>query len=418
MRGIQQTAKPVRLTADAKITLFNHGIYQFGNALSAILVNLYLWRLASDLWMNGAFNLITLCTAPLSTLFIGKIAKLRDRLFAYRMGIFLTALFYLLIVAAGPQMADFYLAFAVLKGVSTSFYWLGHFTMITDVTDDRSRHRYLGLNLMVTNIATLAGPAAAGVLVEWSGGLRGYTYVYLLAFLMFLYAFVNSLKMKPKATHHQKYYLKYALPLMRKHPSFGRSLWGWFLFGLPQGVLGYLPAILLYQAVPKEFFVNSMNMLFSGVSIAVGYLLSRWGRSERNEDYLKIAAWGFIAGTIPLFFGISLWTVIVFMLLFSCVKPLQSNAYTAFYYKLSGKLPLAAHFRVEAVVLREVFTNGGRAAGVLGLMATSLYLQADALTWVLSAAALLQLMIGWMAAPCFPKYVPIPGRRWMRDEFE
>ncbi|WP_233532148.1 MFS transporter [Paenibacillus alkalitolerans] len=131
-------------------------------------------------------------------IYIGKIAKLKDRLFAYRAGIYLTAVFYLLIVVAGERMVQYYIAFAVLKGVSNSFYLLGHFTMITDVTDNANRHWYLGLNLIITNIAMLAGPAAAGALVEWSDGLQGYTYVYSVAFMMFAFAAANSLKMKPQ----------------------------------------------------------------------------------------------------------------------------------------------------------------------------------------------------------------------------
>ncbi|CAM4039213.1 hypothetical protein L1N85_07050 [Paenibacillus alkaliterrae] len=145
--------RTARLSDEANITLFNHGIYQFGNALSLILVNLYLWRLTNDLWINGAFNFIALITAPIATMYIGKIAKLKDRLFAYRTGIFLTAVFYLLIVISGDRMVDYYIGFAVLKGVSTSFYWLGHFTMITDVTNDDNRHKYLGWNLIIRQIA-------------------------------------------------------------------------------------------------------------------------------------------------------------------------------------------------------------------------------------------------------------------------
>jgi YQGE family putative transporter len=413
--SVPDERKP-RLSNEARITLFNHGIYQFGNALSLILVNLYLWRLTNDLWINGAFNFITLLSAPLATMYIGKVAKLKDRLFAYRSGIFLTALFYLLIVIAGERMVTYYIAFAVLKGVSTSFYWLGHFTLITDVTDDDNRHRYLGWNLMITNIAMLAGPAAAGLILEWSGGMEGYTYVYLLAFVMFAYASVNSLQMKRKPTHHRTYYLKYSVSMMRKHPAYGRALWGWFVFGLPQGVLSYIPAILLYEAVPKESFVNYMNVLFLSVTICSGFALARWGRTEHNAAYLKVAAAGFLLGSVPLFFGISLWTVILFMLIFSFVKPLQNNAYTSFYYKLSGNLPLKEHFRIEAIVLREVFTNAGRAAGVIALMITTSYVAAGALTWVLTIVAVMQLLIGWLASPHYPKYHFIPERKLIRHE--
>ncbi|CAM3390978.1 MULTISPECIES: MFS transporter [Paenibacillus] len=401
-----------RLSREAGVTLFNHGIYQFGNALAAILVNLYLWRLTNDLWVNGMFNLITLAAAPAASVFIGKLAKLKDRLLAYRLGIGLTALFYLGILIAGERMADYYVGFALLKGISTAFYWLGHFTLINDVTDHDNRHRYLGVNLTITNLSMLAGPAAAGALVEWSGGMQGYTYVYLLAFAMFVYASVNSFRMKKRATHHKTYYLKYAFRMMRKYPAFGRSLAGWFLFGLPQGILGYIPAILLFQAVPKESFVNYMNVAFLGMTMLSGLVLARWGRAEWNDFYLAASAIGFIAGVIPLFMGVQLWTVILFMAVFSLVKPLQNNAYTSHYYKLSGELPLKEHFKVESVVLREIFTNAGRGIGVAAYMLIPGSLTGSPIAWMLMAIALLQLLIGWLASPVFPAMrITVSGQR-------
>jgi len=401
-----------RLSREAGVTLFNHGIYQFGNALAAILVNLYLWRLTNDLWVNGMFNLITLAAAPAASVYIGKLAKLKDLLLAYRLGIGLTALFYLGILIAGERMADYYVGFALLKGISTAFYWLGHFTLINDVTDHDNRHRYLGVNLTITNLSMLAGPAAAGALVEWSGGMQGYAFVYLLAFAMFVYASVNSFRMKKRATHHKTYYLKYAFRIMRKYPAFGRSLAGWFLFGLPQGILGYIPAILLFQAVPKESFVNYMNVAFLGVTMLSGLVLARWGRAEWNDFYLAAAAIGFIAGVIPLFMGVQLWTVILFMAVFSLVKPLQNNAYTSHYYKLSGELPLKEHFKVESVVLREIFTNAGRGTGVAIYMLIPGSLTDSPIAWMLMAIALLQLLIGWLASPVFPAMrLTVSGQR-------
>ncbi|WP_246246397.1 MFS transporter [Paenibacillus lemnae] len=394
----------VRLSREASITLSNHGIYQFGNALAAILVNLYLWRLTNDVWVNGMYNLLTLASAPAATLLVGKLAKVKDRLLVYRLGIVLTAFFYLLILVAGEMLVNYYVAFAVLKGVSTSFYWLGHFTMIQDVSNEENRHRYLGLNLIITNAAMLAGPAVAGLLVDMFGGLRGYMAVYLLSFVMFAYASINSWKMSRKPSPHKTYYIKYSWQMSRKYPAFGRALAGWFVFGLPQGVLAYIPAILLYEAVPSESFVNYMNVLFLGVTMAAGFMLARWGSSRHNYQYLRMAAVGFIAGTIPLFFGISLWPVVLFMLLYSCVKPLQNNAYTAYYYDLSARLPLGEHFRVEAVVLREVCTNAGRSAGVIILMFLSADMQQGALAGMLMFAAVSQLLIGWLASPAYPSF--------------
>ncbi|AEI46302.1 MFS transporter [Paenibacillus mucilaginosus] len=385
--------------SQAKLTQINHGIYQFANALSVIFVNLYLWRLTNDLWINGAFNLITLISAPLATIYIGRIAKQKDRLLAYRMGIFLTALFYLMILVARESMVDYYVLFALMKGVSTAFYWLGHFTMIYDVTQSGSRHKYIGFNQIITNSAMLAGPALAGILISRFDALHGYTVIYSLAFALFLAASLLSLKLKPAPMHHKTYYLRYTGLMVRKHPSYGRALAGWFVAGLPQGIMAYVPSIILYQALPEESFVGYMNVGFTGLAVLSSYLLARKARTEGTRTYLTQAALGFVLSSLPLLWGLQLWTVVLFMAVYSWVKPLQVNAFTAHYYDLSSGLPLGGHYRIEAVVMRETAINMGRALGVLIFMMFS-GPQAQAwMPWVLVAVMASQLWIARLTDP-------------------
>lgn len=394
---MSSSARNERLSSEALITQVNHGIYQFGNALSAVFLNVYLWRLTNDLWINGAFNLIVLLSGPVATMYIGKVAKLKDRLLAYRLGIFLTAVLYLCIFIVQEGMVEHYVWFALLRGVSTAFYWLGHFTLISEVTNNENRHRYLGWNQIITNVATLAGPAVAGMLIGLFEGLQGYTYIYLLAFLMFLLSSLVSLKLKKAESHHRTYYLKYTGQMIRKYRIFGRSLGGWFVMGLPQGIMGYVPTIILYQAVPKESFVGWMNMAFTGIMILSGYFLAKKAKSEQTQLFLWLSAWGFVVASLPLLGGITLWTVIFFMSVFSFVKPLQTNVFTAHYYKMSSELPLGPHYRVEAVVVRETSINLGRATGVILFMLTSGH--PEWMPWILVLVMSMQLAVNTLINP-------------------
>ncbi|MDQ1909934.1 MFS transporter [Paenibacillus sp. GD4] len=382
-----------RFLNEALITQLNHGIFQFGNALSSVFLTVYLWRLTNDLWINGAFNLIMLLSGPIATIYIGKVAKLRDRLLAYRLGIFLTAVLYLGILIVQERMVDYFVVFALLRGVSNAFYWLGHFTLISEVTNNENRHQYLGWNQIITNVATLAGPAVAGLLIGSFEGLQGYMYIYLLAFLMFFLASLVSLKLKKSPSHHKAYYLKYTGQMMRKYSIFGRSLAGWFVMGLPQGIMSYMPTIILYQAVPKESFVGWMNMAFTGIMILSGYFLAKKAKAEQTRLFLWLSAWGFLVSSVPLLWGISLVTVILFMSVYSFVKPLQTNVFTAHYYRMSGELPLGPHYRIEAVVVRETSINMGRAMGVVLFMLASTYLGTAWMPWILVLVMATQLAV-------------------------
>lgn len=389
----EQKHRDRKLSKEAKTTLINHGIYQFANALSLIFVNLYLWRLTGDLWVNGAYNLIALLSAPLATMYIGKVAKVKDRLNAYRSGIYLTAVFYLLILISQERIVDFYYVFALLKGVSTAFYWLGHFTLSYDVTDNHNRHRYLGWNSMITSASSLFAPIVAGTVIGSFDGLQGYVFVFAFAFLLFLLASLQSLRLKKKPSHRKAYYLKYSLLMMKKRPDFARSLAGWYIVGVPQGILMYVPAILLYHVIPKEHFVGYMNAAFLCLSIVSSYVMAKWGRSEQSHVYLIITAWGFTFASMTLLWEVSLWTVIALMSIHSLFKPLQANSYTDHYYRLIGTMPLREYFRIESIVIRESVINFGRASGVILFMTTAPGIEHVLLPWIIFAAMVIQLAV-------------------------
>ncbi|MCG1021859.1 MFS transporter [Sutcliffiella horikoshii] len=389
--------KEKRFSEQAVITLMNQSIFQFGNALSMIFINLYLWRLTNSLLINGLFNLTAILSQGVMTIFLGKVAKRRDRLTMYRYGIFLTAFFYLCIVVTQEWMVDYFYLFALLKGISQAAYWIGYFTLVYDVSNNENRHRYLGWNQISMSGANLLGPAMAGFIISLYTELTGYIMVFSFAFIMFLVAAMGSLRMKKETTHHKAYYMKFLPLLLTKKPGFGLVLLGWFIIGFPQGVLMYIPHILLYDIFPDESFVGYMNMLFLMLSILASYVISRFARLNATKTYLFVAAFGMTFSTVFLLWDISIWTVVLFMSIGSIFKPLQANTYAAHYYRWLDHLPLKENFRVESVVLRESIINIGRGLGIVIFMIFSAEINPTTIPWVIVSLMAVQLLIPWMA---------------------
>src|SRR5690554_2144702 len=221
-----------RLSRDAVVTLTIHACYQFGASMAGIFLNLYLWRLTGSLLINGAFNVIIFIVGPIAFAVAGKIAKTKDRLFVYRAGIFITAVYYLLVVVVQESVVDYFYIFAVFGGIANAFYWLGYLTLMYDVSTDQNRIRYLGLNSISFHAAGMAGPALAGFVITQYAGLSGYITVFTFAFIMFVLTTIGSFQLKVDGTHHKAYYLKLMGILMRKNKDFTKGLLGWFVVGL------------------------------------------------------------------------------------------------------------------------------------------------------------------------------------------
>ncbi|GAE34787.1 MFS transporter [Halalkalibacter akibai] len=389
--------KEKRLSEQAVLTLVNHTIFQFGNSLSLIFINLYLWRLTESLVVNGLFNLSALLAQAVATVLIGKIAKQKGHLSIYRYGIFLTAFFYLCIIVTQENMVHYFVWFALLRGISQAAYWLSYFTLAHEVSNNENRHRYLGWNQLLMGVANLIGPAAAGVVISLSTELTGYSIVFSTAFVMFIIATIGSFRIQTDESHHKAYYMKYLRQMIKKKPNFIRALIGWFVIGFPQGILMYIPPILLFSIFPDESFIGYMNIVFLSLSIIASYIISRIAHHESTKVYLLIAAIGFLFSTVFLMWEIAIWSVVLFMSVHSLFKPLQANTYAVYYFTWLDQLPLKEHFRVESVVLRETIINFGRGLGIIIFMVFSTDINPVTIPWILVFIMAGQLWIPWLA---------------------
>lgn len=378
-----------RLGREAIISLIIHASFQFGASMSGLFLNLYLWRLTQDFTINAVYNIVNFAMTPIAFAVGGYIAKKLDRMVVYRWGILLSAAFYLLVILAGETVPNYYIWFALLNGISAGFYWTGYLILQYDVSTDRNRVRYLAINMVTFNSAGLVGPALAGSIIARMEGLQGYLFIFLIAFIMFVISALISTKIKAIISHHKTYYLRYVGLVIKKNKLWFYSLCSFFIFGLFQGIMLFLPNILLFQALGREDLVGYFGVLFSGITVATGYVISRKAQKEQARKYIMYATMCIIAASCLLVIDIKLWSVIIFMVVFSVCNPLTVNSMTSYFYRLISALPLKGQLKVESVVMREAFLNSGRvlAIFILVLLASDLQSRWLAIVILLMAAA-------------------------------
>ncbi|MDF2958759.1 MAG: hypothetical protein K0S39_494 [Paenibacillus sp.] len=396
-----ETKKPVvsedkQLSKEAVVSLFIHFCFQFGASMSGVFLTLYLWRLTHSLWINGMYYVVTYAATPLAFALGGLLIKRKDRMVTYRFGIAFIALFYLIVVFAQERVVDYFVLFALFGGTAGSFYWVGYLTLMYDVSTEQNRIRYLAVNMIVFTLAGLIGPALAGFIIRQNEGLQGYTIVFSIAFFMFLLATIGSFKIKTKSSHHKAYYLKFAGLLMRKNKLWTGSLFGFLVLGLLQGIMLFLPSILLFQIVGREDLVGYLGVLYASVSIGTGIFISKYGREDRAKLFLLVSTLGFIAGTLFIVWKMTLITVILFMIIYSVCAPLQGNTMTTHYFRLISMMPLKGQLRVESVVVREAFVNLGRVIAILSLIYLTQYAGEGAIPLVLLGASAVQITLVWL----------------------
>lgn len=361
--------------------------------MSGLFLNLYLWRLTEDLVINGIFNIIVYGVIPLVFATGGWIAKKRDRMVTYRLGIVMIALFYLAVIIAKEKVVHYYPLFGLFNGMALGLYWVGYLVLQYDVTDERNRSRYLGINMVVFNSAGLAGPALAGFLISQFEGLRGYVITFAAASALFAVASLFSFRIPRVQSHHRSFFLHFSGRMMRRNRLWVLSLISFFVLGLFQGLMLFLPNILMFQTVGREDKVGYLFVCFALLTIMTSVYIAKRREQPRVRRDVFVSSLIIFVSTLVLLIHIRLWTVIVFMVVYSLLAPLIVNTLNAYYYRLMDGLPLRGLFRIESVVLRETFLSGGRVISILMQVLLASSVNSAALPIILVVLAATQLGI-------------------------
>lgn len=385
-----------RLSGQARLSLFIHWCFQLGSSMSAVFLNLYLWRLTESLTVNALYNLILYGLTSFAFAVAGRWVKRNGSMPVIRLGVLSSALFYLLVVLARENVAAWYGLFAALNSVANAFYWSAYLVLMYDVSTPQNRLRYMSLNTIFFTLAGLMGPALAGFIISRTDSLAGYAIMFSFAFLTFAFTAAVSFRLKPAASRSRGYYLRHMGLVIRKSRPYRNVLIGFVLFGAFQGILFFLPNILLYRVLSREDLVGYLTIVFSLTGIAASLFISRYGRDEHIRKFLLAAAVGFTLAASMLLFGIRLWTVLAFMVLQSFFNPVHSNPVSSYYYQLIGQLPLKGELRVETVILREFALNAGRVLAIALMAVFAGDVDSPVLPFVVLLTALLQF--GWLKA--------------------
>jgi len=385
-----------RLGGQARLSLFIHSCFQLGSSMSAVFLNLYLWRLTESLTVNALYNLILYGLTSFAFAVAGRWVKRKGSMPVLRLGVMASAFFYLLVVLARENVAAWYGLFAVLHSAANALYWSAYLVLMYDVSTPQNRLRYTSLNTLYFTLAGLAGPAIAGFIISRFDSLAGYAIMFSVAFCTFAFTAAVSFRLKPAASKSRGYYLRYMGLVIGRHRPYRNVLAGFVLLGAFQGLLFFLPNILLYQVLAREDLVGYLTFVFSATGIAASLFISRFGRDEHIRRFLLAAAAGFTLAAVMLLFGIRLWTVLAFMVLQAFFVPVQSNPVSSYYYQMIGHLPLKGELRVETVIMREFALNAGRVVAIAAMAVLADGVHSPVLPYVVLVAALLQF--GWLRA--------------------
>ncbi|WP_035722109.1 MFS transporter [Gracilibacillus boraciitolerans] len=133
----------------------------------------------------------------------------------------------------------------------------------------------------------------------------------------------------------------------------------------------------------NQMVMSSANLIAPALA---GYIIAL---------YNGLAGYSFVFSiAFLMFFIATIGTFILFMATLNIFKPLQANAFAAYYFQWIDRIPLGAEFRVESVVLRETIINIGRGGlGIIVFMLFSNGIDTNTVAYVIVLAMLIQFIL-------------------------
>ncbi|WP_052947972.1 MFS transporter [Aneurinibacillus tyrosinisolvens] len=354
---MEQTAK---LDSQSKLLLLMNTLYLSSIGLSNTLVNVYLWKVRSDYATIGRFNLFIFMASPFTFWLAGHMVKKVDRVFSIRLGVFIMAAFYLLVLFLGESSVRYTSYLGLLLGMGTGFYWLGYYVLYFEITSPFNRDTFNGMNGFLLSLASGVAPFVAGWLVTRQA--NGYRMIFTLSLCIFLLAVLVSFFIRSRKADGQ-----FTMTKVWKD-TVARSRWHYVMFacffwGIREGVVVFLISLLVYITSSSEFTLGVYAFFTSAISLLSYYMVGKWIQPSKRGAYILLGGVMLCIVVLPLFGGLSFTTLLLLGIGSALFYPFFTVPVMSSTFDVIGENMDKARQRVEYIVIREFAFSLGRLIG-------------------------------------------------------
>ncbi|WP_459499421.1 MFS transporter [Bacillus sp. C1] len=357
----------VEVNRDLILLLVMGGLYTLAISLSNTFVNIYLWKQTQNYVNLGLYNLASVVLQPLTFLLAGKLAKRIDRAILLRVGVGTLATFFIVVLLAGTHASHYILLLGSLLGIGYGFYWLAFNLLTFEITEPETRDFFNGFLGLLTSFSGMIGPIAAGYTISRMEKWSGYTVIFFLSLTLFAIAVVISFFLS-KRECEGRYEIVQVLKERKMDKNWGRITRAHFFQGLREGTFIFVISVYVYLASGSEFGLGKYSLVNSAVSFICYYLVTRILKKEWRKKAILLG--GIILYTVVflVIFHVTYVKLLIYAACIAIAYPILLVPYGSMTYDVIGRAKQAREWRVEYIVVRELWLNGGRICSILSFL--------------------------------------------------
>ncbi|WP_242145309.1 MULTISPECIES: MFS transporter [unclassified Bacillus cereus group] len=366
----------IEVNRDLILLLSMGGLYTLAISLSNTFVNIYLWKQTQNYVNIGLYNLASVVLQPLTFLFAGKLAKRIDRAILLRIGVGTLATFFIVVLLTGTHASKYIILIGGLLGIGYGFYWLAFNLLTFEITEPETRDFFNGFLGLLTSFAGMIGPITAGYTISRMEKWSGYTMIFFLSLTLFAIAVVMSFFLS-KRECEGRYEVVQVLQERKMDKNWGRITRAHFFQGLREGIFVFVISVYIYLATGSEFALGKYSLVNSAVSFVAYYLVTRMLKKEWRKKAILLGGIILYAVVFLVIFHVTYAKLLIYAASIAIAYPILLVPYGSMTYDVIGRAKNAKEWRVEYIVVRELWLNGGRICSIISFLCAVSFFQPE-----------------------------------------
>ncbi|UPM55665.1 MFS transporter [Gottfriedia acidiceleris] len=363
----------VDLNKDLILLLSVGGLFTLATALSSTFVNVYLWKQSNNYLPIASYQFSIAFFQALTFVIAGRLAKTIDRVFILRAGISFLAIFYIVVLLFETKTLLATILIGAILGVGNGCYYLAFNLLTFEVTEPETRQFFNGFLGLINSFTGMLGPFIAGAIISSMIGNKGYHFVFLAAVILFICAVALSCFLVRRELDSE-FNIKRVIQERKLNENWRKVTYANFFQGIREGIFVFVISIYIFLSTGSEFALGKYGLITSLISFITYYIVTRIIKENFRMKAIFIGGFLLFCAVFVIAFKVSFPLLIIYGAIISLAYPIILVPYLSLTYDIIGKSYKAREYRVEYIVIREVYLNSGRMLSIaVFIVCTSLF---------------------------------------------
>lgn len=363
--------KNKKLSFPTKILILDNILCKIFSVFTGIFLSAYLYKISEEyVFQLALYNVVGWVFATIGAIFLADVIKRKDKIWFYRVGIAIKAVYAFIILVLGQDVTKHIISLGILDGIATATNGFPFNMIESENITNGERIRYLGYGNALTGVASIIAPLIIGRYITETSYTTTAVPIIVITTLELLVSFF--LKSKNKTT--EKLNLKGFFKKFKKDKTLQKLYLIEFFKGLNRhGVMSLVAAIIIIRVLPNDTAIGDWSALFAALSVVAMLLFAKHYKRSNQAAVIIISCIAVGISTILIIAQPTFAAIIAYNISYDVFLHLIEKVSSANLFDYSNSGIYKNRYNTEYFTFRELFLNAGRILGYLTLMILALF---------------------------------------------